>query len=169
MRLKQHGPVVALLCVLACTACALMNVAAISHASVAVILKERARPAAGSAPSEAEEVAASAREVLARLPAQERLGEIGDARLRRAVQAAYRAVVALAENREPDKLASLNFKFERAYTAVRREMGRQYHTCADNCSAVDGQPCQTRCKAARKTGCGCRMILFGCLVAECIF
>jgi hypothetical protein len=128
---------------------------------------------AASAPpesSEAEEAASAARAALARLPAGARLGEIEDERLRRAVQAAYGAVVELAENREPGRLAALSSKFERAYTSVERETARDGHkTCASNCKAFDGEPCLAKCRGAGKKFCGCKLIVFACVVAECIF
>lgn len=126
--------------------------------------------ATSRAESEAEDAAAVARDALARLPAEARLGEIKNERLRRAVQVAYRAVVELAENRDPAKVAALNLKFERAYAGVRRETARgEFEICADNCQGGDGEPCLMKCKTARKKFCGCKIIVFGCLVAECIF
>jgi hypothetical protein len=120
--------------------------------------------------SEAEEATAAARAALARLPAEARLGEIKDERLRRAVQTTYSAVVALAENREPGRLAALSSQFERAYTSVERETARGEHkTCAANCKAFDGEPCLTRCRGAGKKFCGCKLLVFACVVAECIF
>lgn len=120
--------------------------------------------------AEAEEAASASRQALARLPPAERLNEIKDARLRRAVQATYLAVAELAENRDGSKTPSLNARFERAYAGVVREMsGREYKTCVDNCKACDGEPCRKTCRAAGKKSCGCRIIVFGCVVAECIF
>jgi hypothetical protein len=122
------------------------------------------------AASEAEEVAAAARAALARLPAGERLGEIRNGHLRRAVQTTYRAVVELADNRDSGKVAALNSKFERAYASVARETARGEHrTCAANCKSFDGEPCVAKCKAGGKKFCGCKLILFGCVVAECLF
>lgn len=129
-----------------------------------------AAAAAHTESSEVEEAAAAARAALARLPAGARLGEIGDERLRRAVQAAYGAVVELAENREPGRLAALNSKFERAYTSVEREAARGGHkTCAANCKALDGEPCLSKCRGGGKKFCGCKLIVFACVVAECVF
>ena len=120
--------------------------------------------------SEVEEAAAAARAALARLPVEARLGEIRNERLRRAVQATYRAVVEIADNREPGKIAALNTKFERAYASVERQTARGEHkTCAANCKALDGEPCPAKCKAAGKKFCGCKLTVFGCVVAECIF
>jgi hypothetical protein len=122
------------------------------------------------AQSQAEEAAAAARAALARLPAEARLGEIKDERLRRAVQATYRAVVELADNRDPGRVAALNSRFERAYASVGRATARGEHkTCAANCKALDGDPCLSKCRAAAKIFCGCKMIVFGCVVAECVF
>lgn len=150
---------VALFCVLVYAACALAQTFA------------SPTPAGGArAYAEAEDVASASRQALARLPPAERLNEIKDARLRRAVQATYLAVVELAENRDSSKTPQLNARFERAYAGVGREMSRgEYRTCADNCKACDGQPCLKTCKAAGKKLCGCRVIVFGCVVAECIF
>lgn len=122
------------------------------------------------AQSQAEEAAAAARAALARLPAEARLDEIKDERLRRAVQATYRAVVELADNRDPGKVAALNSRFERAYASVGRATARGEHrSCAANCKALDGDPCLTKCRAAGRTFCGCKLIVFGCVVAECVF
>lgn len=149
---------VVLLCALACAACAFSRTLATPVAAGATHVH-----------AEAEQIAA-AREALARLPAGERLNEIKDARLRRAVQATYRAVVELADNRDPSLTPALAAGFERAYTGVERETAtREYKTCVDNCKACDGEPCRKRCKAAGKKFCGCRIIVFGCIVAECIF
>lgn len=123
-----------------------------------------------AARSEAEEAASAARAALARLPAESRLDEIGDERLRRAARAAYRAVVELADNRDAGKVAVLNAKFERAYASVVRATARGVHkTCAANCKALDGRPCLTKCKADGKNFCGCNLTVFGCVVAECVF
>lgn len=120
--------------------------------------------------SEAEEAAAAARVALARLPAEARLGEIKNGHLRRAVQTTYRAVVELADNRDPGKFVALNSRFERAYASVAREAARGEHrTCAANCKSFDGDPCLTKCKADGKKFCGCKLIIFGCVVAECLF
>jgi hypothetical protein len=120
--------------------------------------------------SEADEAATAARATLARLPTETRLGEIGNERLRRLVQVTYRAVVELADNRDPGKLTALNSKFERAYSDVERETKRGEHqNCAANCKALDGDLCQANCKATGKKFCGCKLIVFGCIVAECIF
>ncbi|MDT5271671.1 MAG: hypothetical protein QOH49_3857 [Acidobacteriota bacterium] len=129
-----------------------------------------AASAASPESSEVEEAASAARAALARLPAEARLGEIKDERLRRAVQTTYSAVVALAENREPGRLAALSSKFERAYAAVERETARGEHkTCAANCKAFDGEPCLAKCRSAGKKFCGCKLIVFACVVAECVF
>jgi hypothetical protein len=129
-----------------------------------------AAPARSTALSEAEEAAAAARAALARLPAEVRLGEIKNGHLRRAVQITYRAVVELADNRDSGKVAALNSKFERAYASVARETARGEHkTCAANCKSFDGEPCLTQCKPAGKKFCGCTLILFGCVVTECLF
>jgi hypothetical protein len=120
--------------------------------------------------SEAEELAAVARTALARLPAESRLGEIRNEQLRRAVQTTYRAVVELADNRDSGKVATLNSRFERAYASVTRETARGEHrTCAANCKSFDGEPCLAKCKADGKKFCGCKLILFSCVVAECLF
>ncbi len=120
--------------------------------------------------AEDDSAAQEARSALARAGAEERLEGIKDERLRRAVQATYRAVVELADNREPARVAALNAKFERAYASLVRETARGEHkTCAANCKAFDGEPCLTKCKAAGKKFCGCHLIVFGCIVAECLF
>jgi hypothetical protein len=122
------------------------------------------------AASEAEEAAATAREALARLPAEGRLSDIKDERLRRAVQLAYRAIFELAENSSSVKVAALAYRFEQAFADVRREMARDnLKTCTENCQAGDGMPCEKDCRSAHRKFCGCRMIVFGCLVTECIF
>ena len=156
---NRSGVAVALLCALACAACALARTFAPS-----------APAGEARAYTEAEDVASASRQALARLPAAERLNEIKGARLRRAVQTTYLAVVELAENRDSSKTPALNARFERAYAGVERETSRrEYKNCLDNCKACDGEPCRTRCKAAGKKLCGCRVVVFGCVVAECIF
>lgn len=126
--------------------------------------------ATASVGSEAEEAAAVARATLSRLPAEARLEEIKNEQLRRAVQVAYRVVVELAENRDPGKVGVLNAKFERAYAAVERETARSpLRNCSANCKVVDGDSCASKCKVSGLKFCGCKLIVFGCLVAECIF
>lgn len=126
------------------------------------------RCAAHFATADEDELVEQARRALARMPSAERLGEVRDARVRRAVQTAYAAVAEIADNREPGRAARLNAKFERAYAAVVRASARSEHkTCARNCEA-DGQTCQTECKAAGKKSCGCRLATFACFVAECV-
>lgn len=120
--------------------------------------------------SEAEEAATVARAALARIPDEGRLGEIKNERLCRAVQSTYRAVVELAENRDASKVAALNLKFERASAGVRRDTARgQNKICEENCQGGDGAQCEAGCRAARRKFCGCKIVVFGCLVAECIF
>jgi hypothetical protein len=129
-----------------------------------------ARQARVARPSEAEEAAAAARATLARLPSETRLAEIKNERLRHAVQVTYHAVVELAENRDSGKVAGLNAKFERAYVSVWQESTRGEHkTCAANCWALDGERCLSDCKATGRKFCGCRLIVFGCVVTECFF
>ena len=159
MTTTRSAVVVALFCVLVYAALALAQ----TSASPAPAGEARAY-------AEAQEAASASRQALARLPPAERLNEIKEGRLRRAVQATYLAVVELAENRDGPKTPALNARFERAYAGVERDMSRrEYKTCADNCKACDGEPCRKMCKAAGKKFCGCRIIVFGCLVAECIF
>jgi hypothetical protein len=126
--------------------------------------------ASASVSSQAEEAAAVARATLIRLPAEARLEEIKNEQLRRSVQAAYRVVVEIAENRDTGKVGVLNAKFERSYAAVERETTRsKFHNCLVNCRAVDGESCASKCKPKGQKFCGCKLIEFGCLVAECIF
>lgn len=161
MRINRSVAPAALHRSVACAAllCALLLCAACAYAT--------AHPPAAS---EAEEAATAARTALARLPAESRLGEIKDERLRRAVQTTYRAVVELADNRDSGKVALLNSRFERAYASLARATARGEHKpCAANCKAFDGEPCLTNCRTAAKKFCGCKLILFGCIVAECIF
>lgn len=159
MRMNRSAARVALLGALLCGA-------ACAYAATAT-----ARPPVAAAASEAEEATAAARAALARLPAETRLGEIENERLRRAVQATYRAVVELADNRDSARVAALNSKFERAYASVGRETARrgEHKTCAANCRALDGEPCLKKCQADGKKFCGCKLIVFGCVVAECVF
>lgn len=153
LRMNRGSALTALLVALLCAACA--------HATGSPLTP---------AQSQAEEAAAAARAALARLPAEERLEEIKDERLRRAVQATYRAVVELADNRDPGKVAALNARFERAYANVARATARGEHrTCTANCKALDGEPCLSKCRAAGRIFCGCKLIVFGCVVAECVF
>ena len=153
MRIKRSVARVALFGALLCAACA--YAASAAHSTL---------PS-----SAAEEAATAARAALARLPSEARLGGIRDERLRRAVQETYRAVVELADNRESGKVFVLNAKFERAYASVGRETARgQHKSCAANCKALDGEPCLSKCKNDGKKFCGCKLIVFGCVVAECI-
>jgi membrane-bound lytic murein transglycosylase B len=153
MRIERSVLRVALLGALLCAACA--YAASAAHPPL---------------PSEAEEAASAARAALARLPPEARLGEIKNERLRRAVQETYRAVVGLADNRESGKVSALNAKFERAYASVGRETARGEHKqCAANCKALDGEPCLMECRSDGKKFCGCKLIVFGCIVAECVF
>lgn len=122
-----------------------------------------------AAQTEAEEAASVAREALARLPPEERLAGIRNERLRRSVQAAYRAVVELAENGDPSKVSAINAKFERAYAGVEREARAARAVCVENCVACDGEPCRAKCKSAGRRFCGCKLVVFGCVVAECLF
>lgn len=166
MEIKWRIISVALVCAFVCAACVSTNASALAGGNLFSVATPGVRPTS----DEAHEAASVAREALARLPAAERLGEINDERLRRAVQTTYRAVVELADNRDPGKVARLNTKFMRAYASVERETARGAHkTCADNCRACDGQPCQRRCKATGKRFCGCKVVVFACVVAECVF
>jgi hypothetical protein len=45
----------------------------------------------------------------------------------------------------------------------------EHRSCTANCKALDGDPCQTKCRAAGRGFCGCKLIVFGCVVAECVF
>lgn len=149
----------ALLFALACAVCAL----ACAASGAAIVAR-------ASDSSEVEEAAAAARGALARMPPEERLESISDARVRRAVQSAYRAVVELADNREAARLSALNAKFERAFAAAEREAARSEHKiCALNCKDCDGDLCRQDCKASGKKFCGCKLVVFGCIVAECLF
>lgn len=119
---------------------------------------------------EAEALAANARAALERMPPESRLETIGDARLRRAAQAAYRAVAELADNRDAGAAPTLYAKFTRAYLTFEAEAARRGHaTCALNCKAYDEAACQKDCKTSNRRLCGCKLITFGCVVAECIF
>jgi hypothetical protein len=119
---------------------------------------------------EAEALAANARAALGRMPPESRLETIEDARLRRAAQATYRAVAELADNREAGAAPALYARFVRAYSAFEAEASRRGHaTCALNCKAYDEAACQKDCKTSNRKLCGCKLITFGCVVAECIF
>lgn len=119
---------------------------------------------------EAEALAANARAALGRMPPESRLETIEDARLRRAAQATYRAVAELADSREAVAAPSLYAKFTRAYSTFEAEAARRGHaTCALNCKAYDEAACQKDCKSSNRKLCGCKLITFGCVVAECIF
>ena len=119
---------------------------------------------------EAEALTANARAALERMPPESRLEAIEDARLRRAAQAGYRAVAELADNREADAAPALYNKFARAFAAFEVEAARRGHaTCALNCKADDEAACRKGCKTANRKLCGCKLITFGCVVAECLF
>lgn len=121
-------------------------------------------------PVEAEALTAHARAALERMPPESRLEAIEDARLRRAAQAGYRAVAELADNREAAAAPALYNRFARAFAAFEAEASRRGHaTCALNCKADDEASCQKDCKAQNRKLCGCKLITFGCVVAECLF
>jgi hypothetical protein len=118
----------------------------------------------------ADDYSEHARAALARMPPEAKLGEIADERLRRAAQVAYRAVSELAGNGDDAKAPALYAKFERAYAAFDREAARRGHkVCALNCRECDGEPCEERCRASGRRLCGCKLTVFGCIVAECLF
>jgi hypothetical protein len=104
------------------------------------------------------------------MPPESRLEAIEDARLRRAAQAGYRAVAELADNREADAAPALYNRFARAFAAFEAEAARRGHaTCALNCKADDEAACRKECKTLNRRLCGCKLITFGCVVAECLF
>jgi hypothetical protein len=119
---------------------------------------------------ETEALAANARTAIERMPAESRLETIEDARLRRATQVTYRAVAELADVREANAGPALYAKFLRAFSTFEEEAARRGHAnCALNCKADDEAACQKTCKSANKKSCGCKLITFGCVVAECLF
>lgn len=120
---------------------------------------------------EAEALTAKARAALERMPPESRLEAIEDTRLRRATQAGYRSVAELADNREADAAPALYHRFARAFATFEAEAARHGHaTCAFNCKADDEAACRKECKTPnRKLLCGCKLITFGCVVAECLF
>jgi hypothetical protein len=105
------------------------------------------------------------------MPPESGLEAIEDARLRRVTQAGYRAVAELADNREADAVPALYNRFARAFAAFEAEAARHGHaTCALNCKADDEAACRKGCKTPnRKLLCGCKLVTFGCVVAECLF
>lgn len=120
--------------------------------------------------AEAEALAANARAALKRMPPESRLEIIRDARLRRAAQGTYRAVAELADNHETEEAAALYAKFARAYSTFESEAARGGHTtCTLNCKAYDETACRKGCKSSNRKICGCKLITFGCVVAECLF
>jgi hypothetical protein len=119
---------------------------------------------------EAEALRAKARAALERMPPESRLEAIEDARLRRAAQAGYRAAAELADNQEAAAATTLYNRFARAFAAFEAEAARRGHaTCALNCKADDEASCLKDCKASNRKLCGCKLITFGCVVAECLF
>lgn len=120
--------------------------------------------------AEAEALVVNARAAVGRMPPESRLEAIEDARLRRASQATYRTVAELAESREAGATPALYAKFVRAYPAFEAEAARRGHaTCALNCKADDEASCLKDCKTPNRKLCGCKLITFGCVVAECLF
>ena len=120
--------------------------------------------------AEAEALSANARAALERMPPESRLEIIRDARLRRAAQETYRAVAELADNHEAEEAAALYAKFARVYSNFESEAARGGHTtCALNCKADDEAACRKGCKSSNRKICGCKLITFGCVVAECLF
>ena len=162
---SRRAPLVPLLLLLAGLLC-IASVAAktthgLKHAGAVQREAERA---------EAEALAAHARAALERMPPESRLESIGDARLRRAAQETYRAVAELADNREAKEAAALYAKFARVYATFESEAARGGHTnCALNCKADDEAACRKGCKSSNRKICGCKLITFGCVVAECLF
>lgn len=118
---------------------------------------------------EAEALAAHARAALERMPPETRLETIEDAGLRRATQATYRIVAELAGNREAGAAPALHARFLRAYSSFESEARRGHATCALNCKAYDEAACRKDCKTSNRKLCGCKLITFGCVVAECLF
>ena len=103
------------------------------------------------------------------MPPESRLETIEDAGLRRATQATYRIVAVLAGNREAEAAPALHARFLRAYSTFESEARRNHATCALNCKAYDEAACRKDCKTANRKLCGCKLITFGCVVAECLF
>ncbi|MET0645534.1 MAG: hypothetical protein ABW208_02870 [Pyrinomonadaceae bacterium] len=118
---------------------------------------------------ESEALAANARAALERMPPESRLETIEDAGLRRATQATYRAVAELAGNREAAHAPALHARFLRTYSTFETEARRGHATCALNCKAYDEAACRKECKTSNRKLCGCKLITFGCVVAECLF
>ena len=118
---------------------------------------------------EAEALAAHARAALERMPPEARLETIEDAGLRRATHATYRIVAELAGNREAGAAPALHARFLRAYSSFESEARRGHATCALNCKAYDEAACRKDCKTSNRKLCGCKLITFGCVVAECLF
>lgn len=164
-RRKPFGPLcLALICVMCVAAVAANTPSEPFRAGAAGAARRDARQV------EAETLAANARAALERMPPESRLETIEDARLRRAAQATYRAVAELADGRDAAAAPTLYAKFMRAYSAFETEAARRGHaTCALNCKAYDEAACQRECKTANRKLCGCKLITFGCVVAECIF
>jgi hypothetical protein len=118
----------------------------------------------------ADALAAHARAALTRMPPESRLDTVEDARLRRAAQACYRAVAELADNRDAEAAAALYARFTRAYATFEAEASRRGHaTCALNCKAYDEAACLKDCKRSNRRLCGCKLVTFGCVVAECLY
>ena len=118
---------------------------------------------------EAEALAANARAALERMPPEARLETIEGAGLRRATQATYRIVAELAGNREAGTAPALHARFLRAYSTFESEARRGHATCVLNCKAYDEAACRKECKTSNRKLCGCQLITFGCVVAECLF
>lgn len=169
-RLRRSGrtPFAPVFLALACAMCVAAVAANAPREQTPTGAVEAARRDAKQA--EAEALAANARAALERMPPESRLETIEDARLRRAAQAAYRAVAELADSRETGAAQALHARFMRAYSAFEAEAARRGHaTCALNCKAYDEAACQKGCKTSNRKLCGCKLITFGCVVAECIF
>ena len=164
-RRPPPGPLLLFLAGVLCAAAVAANIPpGLFHAGAGGLWQRDAEQA------EAEALAASARAALELMPPESRLETIEDGRLRRAAQAGYRAVVELADNREAGDAAALYAKFARAYATFEAEAARRGHaTCALNCKAYDEAACQKGCKSSNRKTCGCKLITFGCVVAECLF
>jgi hypothetical protein len=163
-RRPPPGPLL-LLAVAFCFAVVAANIPPRTQPAASAVLRQR-----DAVRAEAEALVSNARAALERMPPESSLENIRDARLRRAAQTAYRAVAELADGREAEAAPALYAKFARVYSTFEAEAARVGHaTCALNCKAYDEDACRKGCKDSNGRSCGCKLITFGCVVAECLF
>lgn len=119
-----------------------------------------------SATMQAEEsTQATARRVLAELPAVAEFEKIENVGVRRAALNVRSVVQSIAENTNPRREATLDANLERAMQKLKAQTrGTAYETCAFKCND-DKNKCLGACK---KKFCGCRLVGAACFLGGVI-